>query len=53
MEDVSFLHTGEDHLRLKEPEKLIKKITWGQIKRVQALPTPDPYQQPPPLNHLP
>ena len=27
MEDVSILHS-----RLKEPEKLFKKNTWGQIK---------------------
>ena len=40
MEDVSSLHAREDHLRLKELEQLIKKVTWDQIKGVQALYTP-------------
>ena len=34
MEDVSILHTREDQpeARLKEPEKLIKKITKDQVE---------------------
>ena len=45
MEDVSILHSREE-VRLKEPEKLIKRPLETSLKEHRPCTHPDPYQQP-------